>query len=90
MGHCIYCRVKQRKLTALKVPTQCPRVLMLQVGGKQGKALETEDVASWKVECWEYATDGGSRALGLSLEFGRAALRRNFDNFGRDEFWRKF
>jgi hypothetical protein len=44
-----------RKFNALKVPRQCPRVLLVNMGWKQGKALGSAKGSKLEVDHWEHA-----------------------------------
>jgi hypothetical protein len=67
---------KQQIYTALKVDRQCPLVLLVKVGPKQGEDLGSEEGSLLVVECCEYAT--GEKTLSkLHITFHSVPHRKH-------------
>jgi hypothetical protein len=52
---------------ALKLPNLCPLVLLLKVTRRQGRALESEEGKVIGIGLFDYASEEGSWAFGLSF-----------------------
>jgi hypothetical protein len=75
---------KTENYTALKVPRQCPLVLLVKVGCKQGKVLASEEGSILGAR----TTQKTLKPLGRFFVL-RAVLIRYFNHLGRAASWRK-
>jgi hypothetical protein len=62
---------RDRKLTALKVARQCPLVLLVKVGWRQGADLGSEEV-----DCWVCTAGGNLEQLGRILSLGGSIMMK--------------
>jgi hypothetical protein len=70
---------RQKNVTALKVPLQCPLLLLAQVRLREGKALGSKESEGWKMD---FVMNGGKKFnrgfteynCNFNINVGRAAL----------------